>query len=71
MFYGSSSKHHGLWGSPYIWSKFGGINYVSCNKVYNLPTMFVDFTMYMHPTQIEDGTYNTWIGILKNNLEKV
>ena len=38
VFAGSSSKHHGLWGSPYAWSKFGGEQLCELyNKVYNLP----------------------------------
>ena len=36
IYAGSSSKHHGLWGSPYAWSKFGGEQLCELyNKVYS------------------------------------
>ena len=39
VFAGSSTLHHGLWGSPYAWSKFSGEQLCEqYNKVYGLPT---------------------------------
>ena len=60
VFAGSSSKHHGLWGSPYAWSKFGGEQLCELyNKVYNLPTAVCRFYNVYGKHQIENGTYAT------------
>jgi len=39
VFSGSSTLHHGLWGSPYAWSKYAGEQFCELyNKVYDLPS---------------------------------
>jgi|TARA_R100000482_G_scaffold79317_1_gene31099 UDP-glucose 4-epimerase len=71
VFAGSSSKHHGLWGSPYAWSKFGGEQLCELyNKVYNLPTAVCRFYNVYGPTQIEDGAYATVIGIFEKQFRE-
>ena len=66
IFAGSSSYHHGLWGSPYAWSKFGGEQLCELySKVYNLPTAICRFYNVYGPHQLESGTYATVIGIFE------
>ena len=64
VYAGSSSKHHGLWGSPYAWSKFGGEQLCELyNKVYDLPTAICRFYNVYGPHQLEGGEYATVLGI--------
>ena len=64
IYAGSSSLHHGLWGSPYAWSKFGGEQLCELyNKVYNLPTTICRFYNVYGHHQLESGTYATVLGI--------
>ena len=71
VFAGSSSKHHGLWGSPYAWSKFGGEQLCELyNKVYNLPTATCRFYNVYGKHQVEDGTYATVIGIFEKQFRE-
>ena len=71
VFAGSSSKHHGLWGSPYAWSKFGGEQLCELyNKVYNLPTAVCRFYNVYGKHQIENGTYATVIGIFEKQFRE-
>ena len=71
VFAGSSSKHHGLWGSPYAWSKFGGEQLCELyNKVYNLPTVVCRFYNVYGKYQIEKGTYATVIGIFEKQFRE-
>ena len=71
VFAGSSSKHHGLWGSPYAWSKFGGEQLCELySKVYNLPTAICRFYNVYGKHQIEDGTYATVIGIFEKQFRE-
>ena len=66
VFAGSSSFHHGLWGSPYAWSKFGGEQLCELySKVYSLPTTICRFYNVYGPHQLEEGTYATVIGIFQ------
>ena len=66
VFAGSSSFHHGLWGSPYAWSKFAGEQLCELYwKVYNLPTAICRFYNVYGPHQLESGTYATVIGIFE------
>ena len=63
IYAGSSSKHHGLYGSPYAWSKFGGEELCKLySEVYGLNTTICRFYNVYGPHQIEDGDYNTVIG---------
>lgn len=71
VFAGSSSKHHGLWGSPYAWSKFGGEQLCELyNKIYNLPTAICRFYNVYGKHQIENGTYATVIGIFEKQFRE-
>ena len=71
IFAGSSSYHHGLWGSPYAWSKFGGEQLCELyNKVYNLPTAICRFYNVYGPHQLESGTYATVIGIFERQYRE-
>tara|TARA_R100000005_G_C4970447_1_gene183650 strand:+ start:511 stop:1347 length:837 start_codon:yes stop_codon:yes gene_type:complete len=66
IYAGSSSKHHGLWGSPYAWSKYGGEQLCELyNKVYGLSTVTCRFYNVYGPHQIESGTYATVLGIFE------
>ena len=66
VFAGSSSFHHGLWGSPYAWSKFAGEQLCELYwKVYKLPTAICRFYNVYGPHQLESGTYATVIGIFE------
>ena len=66
VFAGSSSFHHGLWGSPYAWSKFAGEQLCKLyNKVYDSPTAVCRFYNVYGPHQIEGGTYATVLGIFE------
>jgi len=66
VFAGSSTLHHGLWGSPYAWSKYGGEQLCELyNKVYNLPTAICRFYNVYGEHQLEDGAYATVVGIFE------
>ena len=66
VYAGSSSMHHGLWGSPYAWSKFGGEQLCELyNKVYDLSVATCRFYNVYGPHQLEDGAYATLIGIFQ------
>ena len=65
-FSGSSTLHHGLWGSPYAWSKYAGEQLCELyNKVYDLPTAICRFYNVYGEHQLEDGAYATVVGIFK------
>jgi len=65
-FSGSSTLHHGLWGSPYAWSKYAGEQLCELyNKVYDLPTAICRFYNVYGEHQLEDGAYATVIGIFE------
>ena len=71
VFAGSSSYHHGLWGSPYAWSKFAGEQLCKLySSVYKLPTAICRFYNVYGPHQIEDGTYATVIGIFEKQYRE-
>jgi UDP-glucose 4-epimerase len=66
VFSGSSTLHHGLWGSPYAWSKYAGEQLCELyNKVYDLPTAICRFYNVYGEHQLEDGAYATVVGIFK------
>ena len=66
VFAGSSTLHHGLWGSPYAWSKYGGEQlcelYTTC---FDLPTAICRFYNVYGPHQLEEGEYSTVVGIFE------
>jgi len=64
IYSGSSSKHHGLWGSPYAWSKYAGEQLCELySKVYGLNTSICRFYNVYGPHQLESGDYSTVLGI--------
>ena len=64
IYAGSSSMHHGLYGSPYAWSKFGGEELCKVySSVYDLNTSICRFYNVYGPHQLKTGTYATVIGI--------
>ena len=66
IYAGSSSKHHGLWGSPYAWSKYAGEQLCELySKVYNLNTSICRFYNVYGPHQLETGEYSTVLGIFE------
>ena len=71
VFAGSSTLHHGLWGSPYAWSKYGGEQLCELyNKVYNLPISICRFYNVYGPHQLEDGAYATVVGIFEKQYRE-
>jgi len=71
VFAGSSSYHHGLWGSPYAWSKFAGEQLCELyNKVYGLPTVTCRFYNVYGPHQLESGAYATVLGIFEKQFRE-
>jgi|19_taG_2_1085344.scaffolds.fasta_scaffold23420_2 UDP-glucose 4-epimerase len=70
VYAGSSSKHHGLYGSPYAWSKYGGEELCKLySEVYDLNTVIFRFYNVYGPHQILEGTYATVVGIFKKQFE--
>ena len=71
VFSGSSTLHHGLWGSPYAWSKYGGEQLCELyNKVYGLPTSICRFYNVYGKHQLEEGAYATVIGIFEKQYRE-
>ena len=67
IYAGSSSKHHGLYGSPYAWSKYGGEELCKLySEVYDLNTTICRFYNVYGAHHIRSGTYATVIGIFEN-----
>ena len=67
VYAGSSSKHHGLYGSPYAWSKYGGEELCKLySEVYGLNTTICRFYNVYGPHQIKGGAYATVLGIFQN-----
>ena len=66
VYAGSSSFHHGLYESPYAWSKFSGEDLCKLySNVYNMDTSICRFYNVYGPHQIEDGIYCTLMGIFE------
>jgi UDP-glucose 4-epimerase len=71
VYAGSSSLHHGLYGSPYAWSKFSGEELCKLyNNVYDMDTSICRFYNVYGPHQIEDGTYATLLGIFEKQYRE-
>jgi UDP-glucose 4-epimerase len=71
IYAGSSSKHHGLYGSPYAWSKYGGEELCKLySEVYELNTTICRFYNVYGSNHIRTGTYATVIGIFENQYLK-
>ncbi|MBT7557143.1 NAD-dependent epimerase/dehydratase family protein [Candidatus Woesearchaeota archaeon] len=66
VYAGSSSFHHGLYSSPYAWSKYGGEELCKLyGEVYGLSTAICRFYNVYGKHQVEDGPYSTVIGIFE------
>ena len=62
--------HHGLYGSPYAWSKFGGEELCKVySSVYDLNTTICRFYNVYGPHQLKTGTYATVLGIFLDQYE--
>ena len=71
IYSGSSSKHHGLYGSPYAWSKWSGEELCKLySRVYNLETTICRFYNVYGPYQLEKGNYSTVIGIFEKQYRE-
>ena len=71
VFAGSSSFHHGLWGSPYAWSKHAGEQLCKLySNVYDLSTTICRFYNVYGPHQLESGTYATVLGIFEKQYRE-
>jgi len=69
VYAGSSSIHHGLYGSPYAWSKFSGEELCKLySSVYDVPTSICRFYNVYGPYQVEEGTWATVIGKFENQF---
>ena len=66
VYAGSSSFHHGLYESPYAWSKFSGEDLCKLySNVYDISTAICRFYNVYGPHQIEEGDYATVLGIFE------
>ena len=66
IYAGSSSFHHGLYGSAYAWSKHAGEQLCELySKVYGMSTAICRFYNVYGPHQLEDGEYSTVLGIFE------
>ena len=66
VYAGSSTFHHGLWGSPYAWSKHSGEQLCELyTKVFELRTSICRFYNVYGEHQLEDGAYSTVVGIFE------
>ena len=71
VYAGSSSVHHGLFESPYAWSKFSGEDLCKLySNVYNTDTSICRFYNVYGSHQIEDGTYATLLGIFQKQYRE-
>ena len=69
VYAGSSSVHHGLYGSPYAWSKFSGEELCKLySSVYDVPTSICRFYNVYGLYQVEEGTWATVIGKFENQF---
>ena len=71
VYAGSSSKHHGVTGSPYAWVKWSGEELCKLySDVYNVPTSICRFYNVYGPHQLIDGPYCTVVGIFMEQFKK-
>ena len=71
VYAGSSSFHHGLYESPYAWSKFSGEDLCKLySNVYDIDAAICRFYNVYGPHQIEEGTYATVIGIFEKQYRE-
>ena len=66
VYAGSSSVHHGLYESPYAWSKFSGEDLCKLySNVYDMGVSICRFYNVYGPHQLTDGDYCTIVGIFE------
>jgi UDP-glucose 4-epimerase len=71
VYAGSSSVHHGLYESPYAWSKFSGEDLCKLySNVYGTDVSICRFYNVYGTHQIEDGTYATMLGIFQRQYRE-
>ena len=71
VYSGSSSFHHGLYESPYAWSKHCGEQLCKLyNNVYALKVAIARFYNVYGPHQIEDGRWSTVLGIFEKQFRE-
>ena len=69
IYSGSSTKHAGIFKSPYAWSKFGGEQLCELySKVYDLNTTICRFYNVYGEHHIRSGDYATVIGIFERQF---
>ena len=71
VYAGSSSKHHGVTGSPYAWVKWSGEELCKLyGDVYDVPTSICRFYNVYGPYQLLDGPYCTVVGVFMEQFKK-
>lgn len=71
IYAGSSTKHHGVFNSPYAWSKYGGEQLCELySKVYDLNTTICRFYNVYGKHHIRTGEYATVVGIFEDLFKK-
>ena len=71
VYAGSSTFHHGLYSSPYAWSKFSGEELCKLySSVYDLSTAICRFYNVYGPHQLEEGDYSTVLGIFEKQYRE-
>jgi len=69
IYAGSSTKHHGVFKSPYAWSKFGGEELCRLySKIYDLNTTICRFYNVYGKRHIRTGSYATVLGIFEHQF---
>ena len=64
IYAGSSSYHHGLYESPYAWSKHAGEQLCKLfSNIYGMNTTICRFYNVYGPYQLDEGDYSTVLGI--------
>tara|TARA_R110001599_G_scaffold313106_1_gene520829 strand:- start:46 stop:918 length:873 start_codon:yes stop_codon:yes gene_type:complete len=67
IYAGSSSKHHGIFNSPYAWSKHDGEQLCKLySEVYDLNTTICRFYNVYGEYHIKEGAYATVLGVFEN-----
>ena len=69
IYAGSSTMHHGIFNSPYAWSKYGGEELCRLySKVYDLNTTICRFYNVYGEHHIRTGDYSTVVGIFEDQF---
>jgi UDP-glucose 4-epimerase len=71
IYSGSSTKHKGVFKSPYAWSKYGGEQLCELySKIYDLNTTICRFYNVYGPHHLRTGDYATVLGIFEKQYEE-